>query len=187
MDHLNHRGIALVEDNKIVPEAQSGFRPNRGCLDNLFVLTTVLNCRLRQKKSCVISLRAFDSVNHKLLWQKLFEVGRSTKIVRLLRNIYNSATLKLRINRLLSKDFKINEGVLQEELLSPLLFIIFIADLEPFMRNNECEGVNIDGYTDVLLLLYADDLVIMASSEADLQKKTNSSRYIVHGTICKLT
>lgn len=195
MDHQNYRGIALVnhiaklltsminarlskrvEDNVIVPEAQAGFRPGRGCLDNLFSLVAALNCRLRQKKATQFLLfvdfkRAFDTVSHKLLWQKLFEVGPSAKMVRLLKNIYSTAHLKLQVNGQLSKEFKINEGVLQGELLSPLLFIIFIADLEKFLRENDCEGTNIDGYMDILLLLYADDLVIMASSEADLQSK----------------
>lgn len=141
---INSRLSKWMEDNNILPDAQAGFRRGRGCLDNLFSLAATLNCRLRQKKALQFLLfvdfkRAFDSVNHKLLWMKLFEIGPSAKMVRLLRNIYNTAHLKLLINGMLSKNFKINEGVLQGELLSPLLFIIFIADLEKFLRQHGCE------------------------------------------------
>ncbi|XP_046597851.1 uncharacterized protein LOC124294787 [Neodiprion lecontei] len=117
--------------------------------------------------------RAFDSVQYKLLWIKLFEAGCSAKLVRLLRNIYNSANFKLKVNGEISREFEISEGVLQGELLSPLLFLIFIADLEKFLRKQGCAGTNIDGVQDILLLLYADDLVILASSPKDLQKKIN--------------
>lgn len=71
----------------------------------------------------------------------------------------------------MSKQFNITEEVLQGEILSPLLFLSFIADVENFLRANGCLGINIDGFHDVLILMYANDLVICASSLADLKKK----------------
>lgn len=43
--------------------------------------------------------------------------------------------------------------------------------MEDFLRENDCEKVNIDGIIDILLLLDADDLVIFASIASDLQRK----------------
>lgn len=74
----------------------------------------------------------------------------------------------MQINGKLSHNFQINEGVLRGKLFIPLLLLTFIADLEMFMRENGCMGTNIDSYVDILLLLYADDLVITALSDVDL-------------------
>ena len=89
--------------------------------------------------------------------------GYSAKLIRLLRNIYSSAHFKLRRNNRTFQNFNINEGVLQGELLSPLLFLNVIADLETFLRENKCEGTNIDGLMDIPLLLYADDFAGLVS------------------------
>ena len=76
--------------------------------------------------------------------------------------------------------FPCNIGVRQGENLSPLLFSIFLNDLEDFL----CENGNLTGvscasndvndvmfmYLKVFVLLYADDTVIIAESAEDLQK-----------------
>lgn len=92
-------------------------------------------------------------------------------MVRLLRNIYNTAAFSVKSNNEVTRKLWSSEGVLQREILSPLLFVLFIVDLEDFRRENGCEGINIDGIIDLLLLLYADDLAILSSSEKDLNKK----------------
>ena len=46
--------------------------------------------------------------------------------------------------------------MLQGEILSPLLFVLFISDFENFLRRENLESVNINGLIDLLLLLYAE-------------------------------
>lgn len=191
----NYRGIALVsctaklfthilrarieaweEVVKVLPEAQAGFRKARGCEDNIFALQSAVQLQLRLKGRKVYALfvdfkRAFDSVDQAKLWNKLFSFGLSAKILRVLKSLYDGATLRVRSGGELSKEVEITEGVLQGEILSPLLFILFIADLEQELRKNGLVGVNIDGVNDLLMLLYADDLVILADSQVDLNRK----------------
>ena len=53
-------------------------------------------------------------------------------------------------------------------MLSPLLFNLFINDLVEAINSL---GVGVDiGQEKVSVLLYADDLVLLAETEADLQK-----------------
>lgn len=193
-DPLNYRGIALINTiakiftkilcsrlvkwtiaHNILSETQNGFRAGRSCSDNVFVLQSAIHCHLRLKKGNIYALfvdlrRAFDTVSHELLWQKLFDLGVSTKFIRVLIQLYKNASFVLKLNDEISKDFNVTEGVLQGENLSPLLFILFINDFETFLRSKHLCGVNIDGNTDLLSLLYADDAVILADSPSNMRK-----------------
>lgn len=194
-DPANYRGIALVnclakiftqilldrlilwsESNSIVPEGQSGFRAGRGCIDNVFVLSSVIHINLRLKKRRVFAAfvdfkRAFDSIDHRLLWAKLFDVGVSSKIIRVVRRLYKNSTIQINVGGRLSKKFIVTEGVLQGECLSPMLFSLFISDLEQHFRAAGHRGLSVDGNSDIILLLYADDLVLLGDSQADINRK----------------
>ncbi|XP_011299809.1 RNA-directed DNA polymerase from mobile element jockey-like [Fopius arisanus] len=194
LDPLNYRGIALcncltklftqilrdriqqwADREKILDESQAGFRPGRGCLDQVFVLFDAIRLQLRLGSRKVFSVfvdfrRAFDSVPHDKLWSKLLNLHLSPKIVKILKSLYDGANIRVKAGGLLSGEVPVTAGVLQGESLSPLLFILFITDLEKYLRNCGFHGVNINGRDDVLLLLYADDLVILTDSECKLQR-----------------
>ncbi|KAG5866853.1 hypothetical protein JTB14_021083 [Gonioctena quinquepunctata] len=59
-------------------------------------------------------------------------------------------------------------GVLQSDPLSPLLFFSFTADIEQFFLARNARGINLDNKRKLLMLLYADDLVIFSESEDEL-------------------
>ena len=64
------------------------------------------------------------------------------KILRVLKNIYSKTRACVRVNGKCSDFFDCHVGVRQGDILSPLLFTIFIKDCEPFLRNN-CNGLAI--------------------------------------------
>ncbi|NRA91849.1 MAG: reverse transcriptase family protein [Psychroserpens sp.] len=95
-DPLNYRGITLLsvvskvytsilnqrlsewcERKKILVEEQGGFRPGRGCVDQIFVLSSIIRKRKsKQTCCCFIDLKkAFDRVWRKGLWKALWEEG----------------------------------------------------------------------------------------------------------------
>ena len=68
-------------------------------------------------------------------------------------------------------------GVGQGENLSPVLFSIYLNDLENFLLANtglgisfDCNSVDWSLYFKLIVLLYADDTVLIADNEKDLQK-----------------
>lgn len=194
-DPLNYRGIAVVlsicklftsilytrlqewsEMNFILNECQSGFRKSRGTRDNLFILSSIINLRLRLKSTNIFALfvdlrRAFDSINHNLLWYKLYNLGISSKIIRILQYLYNNAIILLKINDDLSNPIDFTKGVLQGEIMSPFLFACFINDIWSYFEKSGAQGINIDGHNSVTILAYADDKVILGDSAIDVQKK----------------
>ncbi len=140
---LYNRLLSWCEGENILPECQSGFRPGRGCIDNVFVLSSAIQIQLRLKKRKVFCafidfMKAFDSIDHSRLWQKLWSQGISGQFIMTLSSLYDKATMQVKSAGNLSKTYAINKGVLQGELLSPLLFALFLADLEDFLRGRGC-------------------------------------------------
>ena len=76
--------------------------------------------------------KAFDTVDHKLLYNKLYQLGLSSEIINIIRQIYDNAYLTLEMNGNKSSNIKINRGVLQGDSLSPRLFSLFISDFDRF-------------------------------------------------------
>lgn len=195
MNPQNYRSIALINTqtkqftqlicNRLVKWVnrvnlfspyQSGFIAGRSCLDNVFILLSLSQKKLNQVNGKLYSVmidfkRAFDSIPHNLLWAHLYEIGVSAKIIRIMSYFYQNAKLKINVKGSLSNSADITEGVLQGEILSPLLFILYISDIDEFFRSKGFDGVWIDDQNDVIVLLYADDLILFAHSPRDLRSK----------------
>ncbi|UYV72418.1 hypothetical protein LAZ67_9003041 [Cordylochernes scorpioides] len=107
----NYRGIALcsniskllttilrnrlnnwIEKREIILENQAGFRKNRSCTDHILLLNSLIQLSLRRKRGklyvfFVDLTKAFDTVRHDLLWQKLHKMGISNKFVMLIKKL----------------------------------------------------------------------------------------------------
>jgi hypothetical protein len=56
---------------------------------------------------------------------------------------------------------------------SPLLFTLYIADIVQLLKNSGISGVNLNDLYELHLFLFADDMVLLASSARALQLKIN--------------
>lgn len=70
----------------------------------------------------------------------------------------------------LSSPINITTGILQGENLSPLLFNLFIGDIEKCFEESEIPGVNMFG-KEIHLLMYADDKAVTAPNAFNMQRK----------------
>ena len=71
----------------------------------------------------------------------------------------------------LGKSFSCNIGTRQGCMLSPFLFIFYLNELISMSEQNTCKGIFLnETFSNVPMLMYADDLVIMGDTIGNVQK-----------------
>lgn len=169
---LQSRLTAWIDTNHLLKEYQAGFRPGYSTVDHVFVLTSIVESfLLRNKKlyAFFVDFRAaFDSVNRKALFYKLFGMGMSLKFGRVIESLYANTKAAVWNGEELSEWFRSGSGVRQGCALSPSLFALFIEDMVDLLPGGvEHAGVLIKA------LLFADDVVLLAYSPQSLQLMIN--------------
>lgn len=160
------------EDYKILHESQAGFRKKYSTDDNIFNLSSLAHLQLAKKKKLYVFFvdfkSAFDTVCHSSLFYKLHTLGLSSKVIRILRGLYKNTKSAIWNGDKISNFFEVHSGVKQGCLLSPTLFALFINDLYDYLPG----GIKVKN-TILKLLMYADDLVLIAEDKETLQKMIN--------------
>jgi hypothetical protein len=112
--------------------------------------------------------KAYDRVSMTGLWAKLIKYKIRGKLWRVLREIYRQASSCVRFDEWLSDFFATPEGLRQGCKLSTDLFSLFIADLVRVMKSLQI-GVNLNTLLQICILLFADDILLLAESREDMQ------------------
>ena len=171
---LNKRITKWTENNKIIVENQAGFRKGYQTSDHIFTLQNLAKQDINKKQKlfvCFVDFKkAYDLVWRNGLLYKLMKYGISSKMKNMISSIYANVKSYVKVNGRLSKSFGCSLGLRQGCVLSPILFSLFVNDLDEDMRSLNTRGCKL--YDTVIhTLLYADDLIIFASSKEELQMK----------------
>lgn len=91
-------------------------------------------------------------------------------MINTIRSFYSSASTSIVLPHGSTPQIPISNGVLQGDPLSPLLFALFLADIDEYMlmKYPELQGISLDHTTLIRGLLYADDYVLMATTPRQL-------------------
>ena len=188
---INHRLKEFLDRQNVIGPEQAGFKKDHSILDHIFVLKTVIDIYLSNKKrlyACFVDYeKAFDKVDRLQLWIKLLNSNISGKIFNVVHNLYAKAKSRVFVNGELSNTFPCQVGVRQGDSLSPLLFPILLSDLNKIISEH-CEGLKLVPalasefifdekllyYLKLYILMYADDTVVLAESEDEMQKSLNT-------------
>lgn len=152
---LKNRLDFYFEKNKIIPDSQHGFRRGRSTIDSISALFSIVKRNLLDDKVTMVSFYdisgAFDNVDVNLLLRDLDTTEVSTKMCRILYQLFSHKYFRVQHKGSLSGEYRSIRGVPQGSSLSPLLFNFAISKLGRGLP----EGVQ--------MLQYADDLAIVCS------------------------
>ena len=159
--------------------------------NHIFALNSLVDYYTSKRKRLYVAFvdyrKAFDLVDRTSLWTKLIATGIDGKILRVIHHIYDNAKACVKSGNRLSEEFPSKVGVRQGDNLSPLLFSLYLNDFQDFLSNaypglntigsdihNTLSNNDIELFLELYVLLYADDTLIMAESEEQLQAALNA-------------
>jgi len=112
--------------------------------------------------------QAYYSINRNQLWIALEDFSFPSKLVRLIRNCNTNTFCRVRYLGETATQFEVRNGLRQGDALSPTLFNLALERVIKEMQNSR-EMEMLGGNT---LLAYADDIVILGESKAELTTST---------------
>lgn len=152
---VSNQLIAYLEQNSLLSHAQHGFRPHLSTETALMKMTEKIYSNVDNKKISLLMLldlsKAFDSVSHNILLKKCVTL----KIDPFwFKNYLENRCQSVRLGDIISSPREVEFGVPQGSILGPILFSIYINDME-------------DSLQDCLLIQYADDSQILVTGTVD--------------------
>lgn len=172
--------------NGVISESQVGFMPYHSTEQHVAVLREAIQFRWRRGLPLYVLFidfkAAYDSVHPKALWAVLRQRGVPEDLVRLLADWSSRRRTRICVNDQRSEEIPMRMGVGQGDVLSPLLFNIFIESLSDHLHGR-CTPVSFcleagDKYkhlsVPILDTKYADDVAILATSHAGVQRALNA-------------
>ena len=169
-----------IEVEDIIGPEQNGFRPNRSCSDNTFILNTLLELNKSRKKLSYLLFvdlkEAYDRVDRNILFAKLKQLNFPERFITLLTSYYFQDNVSTSSTGARSKTQYQQRGLRQGCNLSSVLFIIYVSELARRIRSSG-HGVRLDSGEVIGILLFADDIILIADNTASI----NALRAILEG------
>ena len=141
--------FAHIDRHDLLSDVQHGFRRRRGCESQLAMLIEDLASAMDYREQIDLILdfcKTFDKVHHQRLLLKLNQFGIKGNILRWIESFLTSRTQQVVLEGATSNQVHVTSGVPHGTVLGPLLFLIYINDIED----------NIDSQ----LRLFADDCLL---------------------------
>lgn len=163
---IYHRIMDFVNKNSGLDPCQYGFQKKCGTDSAVSEAMRYITDSLDSNKyvaAVYVDLRkAFDTVNHKLLLERLNEIGLRGQALVLIESYLSRRLVSTRVNGHTSSPLTLRIGVPQGSVLGPLLYLLYINNLQ---------------YTNLLAkrCVFADDTCLLYSSNhrEELEVKVN--------------
>ena len=176
---LNNKLSKYYNKQQLINHEQIAFQKNKRTSDHILTLKAVVNKYVVNQKgnkklyTCFVDFqKAFDSVWHEGLFRKMENKGINGNFLELIKSIYKNTKCAVKINNKTTNFFNYEQGVQQGNLLSPLLLNLYVNDIFEEIKNDSSVTLNEKEYFNALM--YADDMIIMSTTQEGLQKSLNA-------------
>ena len=112
--------------------------------------------------------KAYENVNRDKLWE-MMDNKIPNYLLNTIKYIYRNKKIRIKFNEGISEPIHINKAVRQGCGLSPILFNIYIDKIIKEFKTVIKKGIQLNNRKLMNTILYADDQILMATSEDDLQ------------------
>ena len=169
---IHKRMMTFTNENKLLTNCQFGFRKGHSTSHGITHVNEQITHHLEKKRICAILFidlkSAFDTVDLDVLIQKLEHYGFRGKILNLLVSYLHNRKQYVKCGDIESCLLDVVCGVPQGSVLGPLLFILYINDIDN-CSNFEC-------------ILFADDAALLLAAEnmKSLKKNVNKEVKFLH-------
>ena len=167
-----------MENNNLYNRFQAGFRPGHRTTDHIYTIKTIINkyifkCKKRIYACFVDFSKAFDTVWRSGLFQKLRTLGIGGNFYNVVKYMHSNSKFVVKMDNFLSHLGQYERGVRQGDGLSPLLFNIFLNDINDIFDETISQPVILNT-TKLNCLIYADDVFLLSESKEGLQSCLDS-------------
>jgi len=162
-------------------ETQNGFQKGRSCTDPTFCLKLLIEKggNLTWKHLLFIDYeRAFETIQRQILFNILKSRHIPDTLLKAIVDIYTKNKILIKFNKL-SKSVEINKGVRPGCPLSPTLFKIYLDKIITKWQKQDTTGIKLSKNQQLSTLLFADDQVIIADREDNLQRAAHKLNQII--------
>ncbi|KAI8440939.1 hypothetical protein MSG28_009236 [Choristoneura fumiferana] len=148
------------------PPEQAGFRKGFSTIDHIHTLRQIIQKTEEYNRPLCLAFvdyeKAFDSIETWAVLQSLQRCHIDYRYIEVLKSLYSSATMSIRLQDESTQPIQLQRGVRQGDVISPKLFTNALEDVFKLLDWNRF-GININGEY-ITHLRFADDIVIMAES-----------------------
>ena len=169
---INARLTEVVERHRLLGEIQNGFRKDRSGSDSSFILNSIVWKSLAKKRKVHLSFmdlqKAYDSVDRKVLWQKMKQLGFGGRFLDAIKCLYEGDFVTCTTNGITTNPVFLGRGLRQGCSLSPILFALYVVDM---CRALSSSNLGVMMYTVLVsALFFADDFVLIARTAEGLRE-----------------
>lgn len=163
-----------LEGEKMLEETQQGFRKRRGTVDAIYLVKKAVEKEIEREAGKVFAFfadlkAAFDTIGREEIKRMMEKKGIKGRLVNRILEIYKETKSRIRIGDVEVGEFWTEEGIRQGCSLSPIVFNLCLADLNEELGKVLGAGIMM-GQKRMCAITYADDIVLLATSEEVLKE-----------------
>lgn len=153
---IKNRLILFLKKTNFIKSKQFGFQERSGTTSACLNLMECIYDKIDKKlKTCCMFIdvrKAFDSVNHVILIDKLRKIGIRDRALNMFESYLSNRRQTIQTENICSLEEYIKSGVPQGSILGPILFLIYVNDMFDCPLNGTLQM-----YADDAAIIYGED------------------------------